>query len=99
MNLNNIAIKHDQEHQLFFVRLQNGAAHLKYDKNEADTIEIKETYVPEDSRNYGLAGHLVKHVLELSKAKKWNVVPECPFAESYIQKHPEYEQLVQGQPY
>ncbi len=98
MNLNNIAIKHDQEHQLFFVRLQNGSAHIKYEKPEQDVIKITETYVPEDSRNYGLAGQMAKHVLDLAKAKKWTVIPECPFVESYIQKYPEYEQLVQREP-
>jgi hypothetical protein len=94
MELNNIAINHDLEHQMFFVRLQNGAAHLKYDKPEENVMKITETYVPKAFRDYGLAGHLVKHVLELARARNKNVIPDCPFAHNYIQKHPQYEDMV-----
>jgi predicted GNAT family acetyltransferase len=42
----------------------------------------------------GLAGRLVRHVLDDIKAGGLEVAPWCPFVSDYIVKHPEYADLV-----
>jgi predicted GNAT family acetyltransferase len=94
MNRNNITIKHDQQHQMFSIKLNGGAASLQYDKPEENVLDITKTYVPESSRSNGLASLLVKHALDIAYSQSKYVIPSCSFAEDYIEKHPEYEELL-----
>ena len=86
MNHDNITIKHDQQHHMFFIKLNGGAAHLKYDKPKENVVNIKETYVPTSARNLGLASQLVKHTIKLANSQNQKVVASCPFAADYMKK-------------
>jgi predicted GNAT family acetyltransferase len=87
MNHNNIVINHDQQHHMFYIKLNGRAAHLKYEKLNKDVVNIKETYVPSSARKNGLASHLVKHTIELARSQNQKVVASCPFALDYMKKH------------
>lgn len=54
-------------------------------------IEYKHTLVPEALGGQGIAGYLVKHILDDAAAKNLVVKPTCPYVKSYIDKHPEYQ--------
>lgn len=54
-------------------------------------IEYKHTEVPEELGGRGIAGYLVKHILDDAAAKGLVVKPTCPYVKSYIDKHPEYQ--------
>ena len=42
----------------------------------------------------GLGQRLVKHVLDMVRDAGLSLRPLCPFVRSYLQKHPEYDDLV-----
>ena len=54
-------------------------------------IEYKHTEVPEELGGRGIAGYLVKYILDNAAAKNLRVKPTCPYVKSYIDKHPEYQ--------
>ena len=54
-------------------------------------IEYKHTEVPEALGGQGIAGYLVKHILDDAATKGLLVKPTCPYVKSYIDKHPEYQ--------
>lgn len=54
-------------------------------------IEYKHTEVPEELGGQGIAGYLVKYILDDAAAKSLRVKPTCPYVKSYIDKHPEYQ--------
>lgn len=54
-------------------------------------IEYKHTFVPEALSGHGIAGYLVKVILDCAAARKLRVKPTCPYVKSYIDKHPEYQ--------
>lgn len=54
-------------------------------------IEYKHTLVPEALGGRGIAGYLVKNILDDAAAKGLRVKPTCPYVKSYIDKHPEYQ--------
>ena len=87
MNNDNIVINHDQQHHMFYIKLNGSAAHLKYDKPKENIIDIKETYVPSSARQIGLASQLVKHTIQLAKSQNKKVTASCPFAKDYMKKH------------
>jgi uncharacterized protein len=45
-------------------------------------------------RGRGAAGRLMQEVLELARARDLKVRPLCGYAASYIQRHPEFQPLV-----
>jgi uncharacterized protein len=42
----------------------------------------------------GLAGILVSGVLDDVRRRRLRIVPICPFVEGYIERHPDYDDLV-----
>ncbi len=61
-----------------------------------DRIVLVHTEVPPALEGRGLAGRLVAGALEDIRARGLRVVPVCPFVRSYVQRHPEYEDLVRA---
>ena len=59
-----------------------------------DAVILKHTEVSQQHEGKGYAGALVKHVLEDSRARGRSVIPVCPYAASYIKRHPEYMDYV-----
>jgi uncharacterized protein len=57
-------------------------------------IVFLHTEVDEAAEGRGFAGRLVDTALEDARREGLEVVPLCPFVASYIQDHPEYQDLV-----
>lgn len=55
------------------------------------------TEIDEEHSHEGLASKLVKFALDDVRSKEGQVVPLCPFFAAYIQRHPEYEEIVDHQ--
>ncbi|NRQ35546.1 N-acetyltransferase [Nonomuraea sp. NN258] len=60
-------------------------------------IIFTHTEVRPEHEGKGLAAALVSHALRASKAAGQRVVPRCPYVKSYIERHPEFQDLV-GEP-
>ena len=52
------------------------------------------TEVPQALEGRGIGSSLAKGVLEAVRAEGWTVVPQCTFIANYIDRHPEYQDLV-----
>jgi len=50
--------------------------------------------VPETMRGGGIAGRLTSGALDLARSQGLQVVPRCPYVVTYIDRHPEYQDLV-----
>lgn len=57
-------------------------------------ITFTHTEVPKDLGGRGIGSQLAKGVLDQARARSLKVVPLCPFIKGYIEKHPEYADLV-----
>lgn len=60
----------------------------------AGRMEITHTFVPAALRGQGIAGQLVRAALDHARAEHLSVVPSCPYAAEWIQRHPAYADLV-----
>ncbi|MBP2312867.1 GNAT family N-acetyltransferase [Azospirillum soli] len=54
------------------------------------------TEVPESMAGKGIGSALARGALEDARAKGMAVVPLCPFIAAYIERHPDYRDLVAG---
>ncbi len=52
------------------------------------------TEIDEARAGHGLASILVSGVLDDVRRRGLRIVPICPFVEGYIERHPEYDDLV-----
>lgn len=88
-----IDITHDREHRRFETQVQGETAVLDYAR-EGNAMIILHVVVPDAIGGRGIGGALTQAALESARADGLRVVPQCPFAESYVHKHPEYADLV-----
>jgi predicted GNAT family acetyltransferase len=63
-------------------------------KRHGDRVVLVHTEVPTSLEGHGLAGQLTKRALDDARAAGLKVVPRCPYAVTYLERHPEYADLV-----
>lgn len=59
-----------------------------------DKIYLTHTEVPQALAGKGIGSALIRAVLEDIKEKKLTLVPLCPFVALYLQRNPEWKDLV-----
>jgi predicted GNAT family acetyltransferase len=63
-------------------------------KLAGDVITLAHTETPVAARGRGLASQLVEAVLREARARGLKIVPGCAFVRAYLEKHPEFRDLV-----
>lgn len=63
-------------------------------RRSTGSILFTHTVIDDAFAGKGLASTLVKHALNDARAAGDAVLPQCPFVKGYIEKHPEYLDLV-----
>jgi uncharacterized protein len=69
-------------------------AYLEFDLDSHGWITLLHTEVPPRLRGRGIAGMLAQTALEYARTNNLKVDVICPMANSYIQKHPEFQDLL-----
>ena len=63
-------------------------------RRSSDRIAFIHTEVSPEQEGHGHASTLVAGALDDVRSRGLRVVPICPFVRTYLQHHPEYEDLV-----
>ena len=63
-------------------------------KRAGGVIDIMHTEVPPALNGKGIGSRLVRGLLDLVRAEGAKGRPLCPFVRSYVDKHPEYADLL-----
>jgi predicted GNAT family acetyltransferase len=69
------------------------AGHLQY-RLEGRVMTLVHTEVESAYEGKGVGGGLIRGTLDDIRARNLSVVPVCPFARSWIERHPDYADLV-----
>jgi len=73
---------------------RNGeVAYLEYSLS-GNVLELTHTEVPKKLRGMGLASSLANTALQWAREKNLKVDIICPAVQAYVEKHPEYSDLV-----
>lgn len=59
-----------------------------------EVITFVHTEVPDALAGRGVGSTLIKGALDQVRAAGLKVVPQCPFVRAYIEKHPDYADLL-----
>jgi predicted GNAT family acetyltransferase len=77
----------------FEVREGEQVAYLTYELRDGGIVLV-ETQVPKAMEGKGIGSALAKTALNSAQASGKRVTVECPFIQSYIERHPEYQDLL-----
>lgn len=86
-------IRDNAELKRYELALDGEVAMVTYNLSPPNLM-ITETVVPIALEGRGLASRLAKHVIGDAKARNLLILPVCPFFSAYLQKHPEYAEMV-----
>jgi hypothetical protein len=79
-----------------YVTIVNGeAAEMTYSRAGKSRIIIDHTGVPDSMRGLKVGLALVKRAVEDARAENFKIIPLCPFAKAMLDKHPEWQDVVQ----
>lgn len=57
-------------------------------------VDLQHTVVRDAFEGKGVGGALVRGTLESLRADNLTIIPTCPFVQAYLQRHPEFQDLV-----
>src|SRR3954462_14640478 len=92
-NLDDVTVANNETAQRYEARVDGQLAVIIY-QQVGDRIVFIHTEVPEALEGHGIAGKMAQVALDDARARRLEVIPQCPFVASYIRRHPEYADLV-----
>jgi len=93
IRLDDLEVIDNRDANRFEIRVRDELAFVTYRRNDS-TITYIHTEVPPSLEGHGIAAKLARHALDYARANGLEVVPMCPYVASYIERHPEYADLV-----
>ena len=88
-------IIHNEEKSRFETEVEGLLSLVDYRKRD-NVFLVTHTEVPPQLEGRGIAGALTKTLLDYIRDNGYKVHPICPYTKAYIQRHPEYEDIVVG---
>ena len=84
----------DNKAQHRFEMSVGGDTAVAYYNLSPGVITFTHTEVPSALRGQGIASRLMRNVLETARAEGLKVVPRCSFVAAYLNRHPEFNDLL-----
>jgi uncharacterized protein len=78
----------NQAESRFEIRFGDHVAELKYHRN-GNRLVLLHTGVPTELEGHGVGGRLVAAAIDRAARQGLTVVPLCPFARSWVERHPD----------
>ena len=88
-----MTIKDNRAEQEFELLVDGERAVAAY-QLEGDRIVFTHTLVPEAIEGHGVGSRLIRGALDQVRDRGLKVVPQCQFVRAYIERHPEYRDLL-----
>lgn len=86
-------ILHDASRQRFLTIVDGYEGYVQYEL-AGDVMALTHTIVPAPIGGRGITGDLVRHAFDYARAEGLRVAPLCSYAEYWVSRHPEYDDLV-----
>jgi predicted GNAT family acetyltransferase len=88
-------VAHDAAKRRFEAFVEGEHCTLDYEL-AGTTMTITHTRVPEAVGGRGIAAAMMEAALAHARASGWRVVPRCSYAVRYLERHPEWTDVVAG---
>lgn len=91
-----IEVADHPELRRYEARVDGELAGVVYYRPRPDGLVLVHTEVADEFEGKGVGGRLVAGALDDARKRGLAVTAACPFAAAYIERHPEYADLVAG---
>ena len=81
-------VTHDPDRCVFEYRAGGSVAELVY-RRRGERMVLVHTEVPRALESHGVGGQLVRAAVAYAAGQGLTVVPACPFARAWLQRHPD----------
>lgn len=88
-------VEHNEAKNRFEIHVEGKTGVLDYTR-QGDALAMNHTGVPPALEGRGLGSQLVRAALDHAREQRLKVYPHCSFVRTYIERHPEYQELVAG---
>ncbi|MFP7721358.1 GNAT family N-acetyltransferase [Lysobacter sp. A3-1-A15] len=92
MSEQDLSIQHDSDVHRFAATVEGERAYIDY-RLDGGVMTLTHTWVPDAIGGRGIAGKLVKRALEHARAEGLRVDPACSYADSWMRRHPDVDDL------
>jgi predicted GNAT family acetyltransferase len=65
---------------------------------EGDAVVMDHTYVPAEFRGHGVGATLARAALDEARRRRWKIIPRCLFVAAFVERNPEFADLVDPRP-
>lgn len=89
----NLDVRDAREASRFEADVEGKLAIADYTRRDGEIV-FTHTEVPPPLRGKGVASALIRGALDQVRGEGVRVVPSCPFVKAYIERHPEFEDLL-----
>jgi uncharacterized protein len=89
-----VEVTDDRAHDRFVLQEDGFEAELLY-RRHGERLELIHTGVPDELGGRGIGGRLVTAAVDRARAEGWTLVPFCPFARGWLQRHPDVASTVE----
>ncbi len=86
-------VRDNRAEQEFTLEVDGEVAVAAYQR-EGGTIVFTHTVVPPRIEGRGVGSRLIRGALDAARDAGLKVVPQCPFVRTYIDRHPEYRDIL-----
>lgn len=86
-------IELDSGNQRFVAIVDGHECRLEFSLND-QIASFDSVQVPKAVGGRGIAGDLTRHALDWARAKHLKVIPRCPYVARWIERHPDYADIV-----
>lgn len=91
-----IEISHNPAEERYEIAVDGTRAGLTVAREDGDVVVFPHTEIDEAHEGQGLAAQLVAFALDDVRARGKSVVATCPYVKRFIEKRPEYQDLLAG---
>ena len=89
------SVRDNPDEQRFELSVEGHLAAAYYER-AGDVITFVHTEVPDALAGRGGGSKLVRGALDQARGRGLKVVAQCPFVKGYIEKHPDYADLLKA---
>lgn len=86
-------VRHNQAKHRYEIEVDGHLSVSIYER-DGDVLTFTHTLVPDELQGRGIASTLIRGALEDVRAQGLKLVPQCPFVAAYIDKHPEWRDVL-----
>lgn len=95
MDLSSVEVVDNTTDRQFELALEGDIALIAYRLVADNVYALDHTEVPESFEGKGVGSALVEKTLKLIESCGGKIIPYCPFVRAYLQRHPDWNRLVQ----